>query len=669
MIKFEEIEILSAEIGVENPLPDIIDNQYIHASYEITDRVSQEECKNIGKGMIKTLLPYLHQDGYDRNKKLRKFKAVVLENDFLKAVFLPELGGRLWSLFDKVEKRDLLYVNPVFQPCNLALRNAWFSGGVEFNVSIKGHNMFTCSTLYAEKRIDKDGKEYVSMYEWERKRGVVFSVNAYLPEDSKVLYIKDVIENTDDKDTYMYWWSNIAITETPRTRVIVPTRESFVSFYNADHYVLDKTTIPYAFDTDVSYSLNLKRSLDFFYKIPENEDKWIATADENGQGLLQYSESLLKGRKLFLWGTGKGGRHWNEFLSKKGSAYIEIQAGLLNTQLEHFIMQKNSKIEFVEAYAALSGDKDKLHSKDFNEAIGEVNKKLYEYTEGRTPNEYLSKIFPDMKNSERVEEYTTGSGWGYIENKIRALQGKQPISQLFDRFAEDKVTEKWGKLIDDGKLPRISVSEIPNGYAVGQYIINTLNKSIADGNDDFATHMYLGVALYADGKVDQANSEWEKSCEIQENAWAYRNMASYWAQIKGDYKKAVPFIKKAFSLKQDCVSLAIACGKMLVAGGYYSDWLEIYDGMNEQLKDIGRIKLLKAKALIELDKLTEAEKIVNKDFEMADIKEGELSISALWFDMYKKKLIKEEGISETKAEQIVKERYPLPYELDFRMHE
>ena len=669
MIRFEDLEILSAEIGAENPLPDIMDNQYIHASYEITDRVNQEERKHVGKGMINTLLPYLHQDGYDRNKRIRKFKAVVLENEFLKAVFLPELGGRLWSLFDKVEKRDLLYVNPVFQPCNLALRNAWFSGGVEFNVSIKGHNMLTCSTLYAEKRVDKDGKEYVSMYEWERKRGIVFAINAYLPEDSKVLYVKDVIENTDDKDTYMYWWSNIAVTETPKTRVIVPTHESFVSFYNADHYVLDKTAVPYAFDTDVSYSLNLKRSLDFFYKIPEKTDKWIATADENGKGLLQYSENLLKGRKLFLWGTGKGGRHWNEFLSEKDSAYIEIQAGLMNTQLEHFIMPKNSRIEFVEAYAAMSGDKDKLHSKDFDVAIGEVNKKLYEYTEGQNPDQYLSKIFPDMENSKSVEEYTTGSGWGYIENKIRALKGKAPISQLFDRFTLDEITEKWEKLIVDGKLPKLSADDVPNGYAVGDYITEALKKSLANGTDDFATHLYLGVALYADGKADEANAEWEKSCEIEENAWAYRNRASYWASIKGDYEKAVPLIKKAFNLKLDNVSLAIACGKILLAGGYYSDWLSIYDGMNERLKGIGRIRLLKAKALIALDKLTEAEKIVNKDFEMADIKEGELSISALWFDMYKKKLIKAENLSETDAERLVKERYPLPYELDFRMHE
>jgi len=668
MIKFEDIEILSAEVGAENPLPDIKDNLYIHASYKLTDKITEEESKYVGKGMISTMLPYLHQDGYTRDKKLKKHKAVVLENEYLKATFLPELGGRLWSLFDKKNGKDLLYVNPVFQPCNLALRNAWFSGGVEFNVSIKGHNPLTCSPLYAEKRVDKDGREFVSMYEWERKRGIVYSINAYLPENSEVLFIKDVIENTDDKEKYMYWWSNIAVPETPETRVIVPTDESFVSFYNEDHYVLDKTSIPNAFDTDTSYPVNLKRSLDFFYKLPPKNDKWIATADKDGNGLIQFSENILKARKLFLWGTAKGGRHWNEFLSVKNSAYIEIQAGLLNTQLEHFIMPSNERIEFVEAYAAMSGEKDKLHSKDFNQAIAEVNKKLYAYTDGKTPDKYLKTVFPDVDNSSVVERYTDGGGWGYVENLIRKAQGKKPISQIFNGFKSDEVTEKWVYLINNGYLENINPEDVPSGYAVGEYFINAL-KASAKEKGDFASYLYLGVALYENGLIDEANVAWEKSYQIMPNAWAIRNSASYYALEKGDYNKAKELIKKAYSHKKDNLSLAIACGKLLTAGGFYEEWLDIYDSLSDTLKTVGRIRLLKAKALIALNKLEEAKEIVNDKFEMADIKEGELSISALWFELYKKQIILERGIDEEQALKAVKEEYPLPYELDFRMHE
>ena len=64
-------------------------------------------------------------------------RVAVLENEFLRATVALDLGGRLLSLYDRRAGRELLYVNPVVQPANLALRNAWFSGGVEWNIGTR----------------------------------------------------------------------------------------------------------------------------------------------------------------------------------------------------------------------------------------------------------------------------------------------------------------------------------------------------------------------------------------------------------------------------------------------------------------------------------------------------------------------------------------------------
>jgi hypothetical protein len=58
------------------------------------------------------------------------------------------LGGKLASIYDKQEQRELLFDNPVFQPANLAVLNAWFSGGIEWNGLIPGHTPFTCSSVF-----------------------------------------------------------------------------------------------------------------------------------------------------------------------------------------------------------------------------------------------------------------------------------------------------------------------------------------------------------------------------------------------------------------------------------------------------------------------------------------------------------------------------------------
>ena len=199
MIKNEKITLSAASMGEINPLADIGNIEYIHAGYEVTDNISAAERERIGKGMIHTILPYTIEDNFDRVRSDRDFSAAIVENEYLRATFIPELGGRLWSLYDKENERELLYVNPVFQPANLAIRNAWFSGGVEFNVGIKGHNPLTCDPYFARIARTKDAQEVLQIYEYERIRGLVFGIEAYLPEGSKVLYIKDFVENVSGR--------------------------------------------------------------------------------------------------------------------------------------------------------------------------------------------------------------------------------------------------------------------------------------------------------------------------------------------------------------------------------------------------------------------------------------------------------------------------------------
>ena len=369
-LRFEKFKIKGANFGEMSCLPDIKNDDYIRATLTVLPEVTSEESKHMGKGMIPTLLPYRIQSGYDRERKLLEFDAATLENEYLRATFVTELGGRLWSLYDKKAGRELLYANDVFQPGNLALRNAWFSGGVEWNVGIKGHNPLTCSPLFAEELQDTDGNPMLRMYEFERIRGIAYSIEAKLEKD--VLLIRPTIENTAEESVYMYWWSNIAVDETPDTRVIVPCTKTFKCAYEEGNYFLGNTDIPVSDGIDITYATNLNRSRDFFYKIPENEKKWITAVDKEGYGLIQMSTNELVGRKLFAWGEGAGGKHWNNWLSDCGKKYIEIQAGLMKTQLEHFLMEGKTAISWTEGYGAFKGEGKILHGDNFIDAINEV---------------------------------------------------------------------------------------------------------------------------------------------------------------------------------------------------------------------------------------------------------------------------------------------------------
>lgn len=666
MIRFEDYQMDSASMGEENPIADIFNIEYIHAGYEVTDRVPEDEREHLGKGMIKTILPYTIQDNFDRVRKPHSFKAVVLENEYLKATFLPELGGRLWSLFDKESNKELLYVNPVFQPANLAIRTAWFSGGVEFNVGIKGHNPLTCDPMFARIAKTADGEEVLQIYEWERIRKAVYGINAYLPKGSKVLYIKDTVENLTDDDKFMYWWSNIAVPETPDTRVVVPTDISTHSLYEDGHYIVDKVSVPTVNGIDMSYPQNINRSMDFFYTIPKDSDeRWIAAIEKDGVGLAQMSTLEMKGRKLFVWGQSQGGKNWGKYLSDGSSSYIEIQAGLAYTQLEHLPMKAGETWEWTEGYCGVKCDPEKVFSADWSTAVNEVSEKLHKVLEKPTFNESLqSKVPTEFVD---FEVLANGSGFGALEELSKGAK----ISQKYD-FYLDSLNEKqagWKTLCEKGFLPKINTNEHPISYVTGAEWETRLKKSLETaGGNHWYTYYQLGVVQYALEKYDEAKVSFELSVKAEENAWGYRNLAMI-AKVEKDFEAAAKLITKAIELQTDSINLYLDFAACYITAGWFEQYIKAFETLPTFAKQRGRIRLYLAVALIGIKQYRKATEIINKDFTMDDIREGEVSLSHIWMELYTE-IVKLENpeLTSEQARLICEQKYPLPTELDFRMH-
>lgn len=224
-LRFETHTIPAARLGSENPLPVLLTPpQRRRRPMRVDESITPDERRYIDYVFDAGVLPHRLQDGYTRVRRPRGFLAAVLENEVLRATFLPEFGGRLWSLIHKPSGRELLYVNPVFQPANLGIRNAWFSGGVEWNMGVFGHNPQTCSPLFATRSRDTDGTPILRMYEWDRIRCAPYRIDAFLPDDSQFLFVRVVLVNPQDREIPMYWWSNIAAEQRSDIRVLAPDR-------------------------------------------------------------------------------------------------------------------------------------------------------------------------------------------------------------------------------------------------------------------------------------------------------------------------------------------------------------------------------------------------------------------------------------------------------------
>ena len=670
MLSYQQVPMRCADLGTPNAIPDVRGfGGGNPAPARVDPGMPAEEGAWVHQGHVHTALPYTMQDGYDRNLKDGTLRMAVLENDFLRAEFAVELGGRLWSLYSKKEGRELLFRNNVFQPANLALRNAWFSGGVEWNCGVIGHHYHTASPLFASHYPNRAGGETLKMWEYERKRGLVFIIRATLKDD--VLLVRVTVENPHKGSTYVYWWSNMAVEQHEGTRVIVPAVNYYTYTRGQDgRNEAHRTPVPdYGY-----YPARHGYAYDYFFQIPEDRQKFEAAVEEDGRGFVQFSTSNLIGRKLFVWGTeSQGGRTWNRWLSHDDRYYAETQAGLLHSQMEHRPMPGGACYEWTEGYAALSGDPGLFHNPDIRQASA--------YTEniltlaGRFDLVNGADAYFEAAGDETMD--AMGGGWGALTELYLGRRLTERASFPAESIAEGSPEHDFLVLKETGRLPERSPVLTEDcvidyfGGAAGGAVAKILEESPVK---DWYAWLELGCFYYEARSFDAAEAAFKKSLGCAENPLALTALAKLLA-ARGRGSEGVPMMKRAVALCGESggeyVRLVIEAAAFVKSHGTPEEAEEIIRdavASHPSYLDNGRIALLYIQNLVKQGRLDEAEVLLVKVPEVADMREGEVSTSAVWLDLYRKKIARDENRDEDSVEpDEVFRRYPVPAQIDFRM--
>lgn len=89
--------------------------------------------KRVYQGSSGSVYPYPVVEKISDTKVEKKYHALFIENEYIKVMILPELGGRIHMAYDKVKQRHFVYYNQVVKPALVGLTGPWISGGIEFN--------------------------------------------------------------------------------------------------------------------------------------------------------------------------------------------------------------------------------------------------------------------------------------------------------------------------------------------------------------------------------------------------------------------------------------------------------------------------------------------------------------------------------------------------------
>ena len=664
----------------ENPLPRFRSARKDTPVETNGSLLPEESGETLGRDTGARVLPYRMQDVYDRGREPLERDAIVMENDRLKAVFLPWLGGKLYSLTEKSTGRPILFTNPVFQPANLAIRDAWTSGGVEWNIGQLGHTFTTCSDVFFEKIAPANEAPFLRMFEFERQKRLFWSIDFHLPDGAEALTAHVRIVNDDDFAKPLYWWTNTAVVEEEGARVFSATDEVIYQDWEPDYSDpkgarwryrgFGHAKVPYYTDRenknhsekDVTYSLNIPRASEYFFQTSAREPfPWEAVGYRDGFMFFEKSTQPLRFRKMFCWGSGRGGRFWCDYLSEPGKGdYIELQAGLAPTQLHGAEIAAKSEIRFTQSFSRARVSRPDEFSGDWKAARDAAKRAVC----GVVSDEDMAGIDAraralSLAGGER-QLLHIGSGWGALEARRRALVGLSMPSG-FDFPPESMGGEEkiWLRLLEDGTL----ADAVPASFMVDERW-----QAYLEADDSDAARLHLGILRMEAGDADGAEALWTRIRDERLAPMALRNLSQ--ARLRrGDGAGAIRYMALSLQAGGDRADAAYTREyiQLLLDDMRFGEAWRAYQSAPEIARADDRVKILAAQAAIETGEYDYLDEFFQTPH--VAVREGETSLTDLWFRLEAIREAKSRGtdVTDELIQEIRATRNP-PRAIDFRMN-
>jgi hypothetical protein len=255
------------------------------------------------------LFPYVSYGDTESSPVARAFRMVVLENEFLRVEVAPELGGRVYSLFDKRIGKEILFSNPVVKPVRILPVWGFISGGIEFNFPI-AHSPTSIAEVGCRTG-QSDGYGFIRVGEREARTGMEWVVELGLAEGSPALIQRTLFRNATGVDHPWMSWTICAVRSTEQTEFVHPPHAVLVH---------DDRIVEAAWPGD---NLNWGSAPQFgvFHH-------------DLGHGLMHLADpAQLPGKKVWTYGHGDH-RCWSQGTTDGMQAYCEIESGPLIDQSE-----------------------------------------------------------------------------------------------------------------------------------------------------------------------------------------------------------------------------------------------------------------------------------------------------------------------------------------------
>lgn len=289
--------------------------------------------KRVYQGSSGAVYPFPVVESVSNDLTQRTYDAVFIENEYLKVMVLPELGGRIQMALDKTNDYHFVYYNRVIKPALVGLAGPWVSGGIEFNWP-QHHRPSTFHAVDYDLEEGADGSWTVWCHEIDRMVGTRGAHGLRLYPGKAYIEILGRVSNCTPLPETFLWWANPAVHVDAHHQSIFPPDVTAVM----DHGKRDTSSFPiatgtyykidYAPGTDISRYANIP--VPTSYMAHHSDYNFVGSYDHGRQaGLLHVaSHHVSPGKKQWTWGNGEFGAAWDRQLTDEDGPYIELMCGV-----------------------------------------------------------------------------------------------------------------------------------------------------------------------------------------------------------------------------------------------------------------------------------------------------------------------------------------------------
>lgn len=496
--------------------------------------------KRVYQGSSGVVYPHAVIEKIYDEKVEKAYKAVFLENQYIKLMILPELGGRIQMAYDKVRQRHFIYYNQVIKPALVGLTGPWISGGIEFNWP-QHHRPSTFEPIDFTIKDNDDGSKTVWVNEVERMFRTKGMAGFTLYPNKGYIEIQGKLYNRTPFPQTFLWWANPAVKVNDEYQSVFPPDVHAVF----DHGKRDVSSFPiakgiyykvdYAPGTDISRYKNIP--VPTSYMAVSSKYNFIGGYEHDTRGGLLHvaDHHICPGKKQWTWGHGAFGRAWDRNLTDEDGPYIELMTGVYTDNQPDFSWlqpyEEKSFVQYFMPYGEVgvvkNASKDAIVNIEYSAGAADI--KLYVTSEFENINIALIRgeevLFSETVASSPENPYlkTIQINRPAIPEETRlvitdAATGKELVRYQKETYAEQEIPSP----AQSAKKPT-DVENNEQLYLTGLHLEQYRHAT-------YIASDYYEEALRRDSK------------DVRNN-----NALGLWFLRKGKFKKAEPFFRKAIA--------------------------------------------------------------------------------------------------------------------------